>query len=84
MLELTVPWEDWIEETHEHMKAKYVKLLVCRHNWWKSMEVGCIGFSGESLQRDNQSPWNQRRAGKKSLHGHQQICRKSVVEEGNL
>ncbi|KAK0149243.1 hypothetical protein N1851_010225 [Merluccius polli] len=54
ILELTVPWEDRIEEAHERKRAKYAELSSeCRNNGWKAhcepVEVGCQGFAGRSL-----------------------------------
>ncbi|KAK0146506.1 hypothetical protein N1851_014169 [Merluccius polli] len=56
ILELTVPWEDRIEEAHECKRAKYAELSSeCRNNGWKArcepVEVGCRGFAGRSLLR---------------------------------
>lgn len=56
ILELTVPWEDRIEEAHERKRAKYAELSSeCRNNGWKvrcePVEVGCRGFAGHSLLR---------------------------------
>lgn len=56
LLELTVPWEDWLEEGHKHKKAKYLKLVEqCRRHGWKAccepIEVGCRGFVGQSLHQ---------------------------------
>ncbi|KAL4001244.1 hypothetical protein ACER0C_006543 [Sarotherodon galilaeus] len=45
LLELTVPWEEHMEETHERKRAKYSELVEeCR-------KVGCRGFAGQSLCR---------------------------------
>ncbi|XP_015234767.1 PREDICTED: uncharacterized protein LOC107087608 [Cyprinodon variegatus] len=56
LLELTVPWEDRIEEAQERKRAKYAELIAeCRRNGWKArcepIEVGCRGFAGRSLHR---------------------------------
>ena len=56
LLELTVPWEDRIEEANERKRAKYMELISeCRSNGWKArcepVEIGCRGFAGRSLQR---------------------------------
>ncbi|KAI4881119.1 hypothetical protein NFI96_020517, partial [Prochilodus magdalenae] len=56
LLELTVPWEDRMEEAKERKKAKYADLVAeCRRNGWKArcepIEVGCRGFAGQSLHR---------------------------------
>ena len=56
LLELTVPWEDRIEEANERKRAKYSELTAeCRSNGWKArcepVEIGCRGFAGHSLQR---------------------------------
>ena len=37
LLELTVPWEDRIEEANERKRAKYSELTTeCRSNGWKA------------------------------------------------
>ncbi|XP_061902037.1 uncharacterized protein LOC133649222 [Entelurus aequoreus] len=56
LLELTVPWEDRMEEAQERKRAKYADLVAdCRRNGWKArcepIEVGCRGFAGKSLHR---------------------------------
>lgn len=56
LLELTVPWEDRIDEANERKRAKYSELTSeCRDNGWKArcepVEIGCRGFAGHSLQR---------------------------------
>ncbi|KAL0159871.1 hypothetical protein M9458_043596, partial [Cirrhinus mrigala] len=56
LLELTVPWEDRIEEAFERKKAKYLELVEdCRRKGWRArcepIEVGCRGFPGQSLHR---------------------------------
>ncbi|KAL3972927.1 tetraspanin-7 [Sarotherodon galilaeus] len=56
LVELTVPWEDRMEEAHERKRVKYSKLVEeCRSNgWWarcQPIEVGCRGFAGQSLCR---------------------------------
>ncbi|XP_067284127.1 uncharacterized protein [Pseudorasbora parva] len=56
LLELTVPWEDRIEEANERKRAKYAELVEeCRNNGWRArcepIEVGCRGFAGQSLCR---------------------------------
>ncbi|XP_053339380.1 uncharacterized protein LOC128510861, partial [Clarias gariepinus] len=56
LVELTVPWEDRLEEAHERKKAKYAEIVVeCRNKGWKArcepVEVGCRGFAGQSLPR---------------------------------
>ncbi|XP_062387675.1 uncharacterized protein LOC134076569 [Sardina pilchardus] len=54
LLELTVPWEDRMEEAFERKRAKYEGLVGdCRSSGWKTrcdpIEVGCRGFAGQSL-----------------------------------
>ena len=54
MLELTVPWEDRIEEAYERKKAKYSDLQEqCREKGWKvwlyPVEIGARGFPAQSL-----------------------------------
>ncbi|RXN15823.1 reverse transcriptase [Labeo rohita] len=56
LVELTVPWEDRMEEAHERKRAKYTEIVVeCRNKGWKArcepVEVGCRGFAGQSLPR---------------------------------
>ncbi|KAK7930435.1 hypothetical protein WMY93_006830 [Mugilogobius chulae] len=56
LLELTVPWEDRIEEAFERKRAKYRELVdQCRSQGWQArcnpIEVGCRGFAGQSLVR---------------------------------
>ena len=56
LLELTVPWEDRMEEAYERKSAKYEELAsVCRSKGWRTwcdpIEVGCRGFAGQSLCR---------------------------------
>lgn len=56
LLELTVPWEDRIEEANEKRRAKYTGLVEdYRSNRWRTrcepIEVGCRGFVGRSLCR---------------------------------
>lgn len=46
LLELTVPWEDRMEEAHERKRTKYSKLVEeCQSNGWRArcqpIEVGC-------------------------------------------
>ena len=54
ILELTVPWEERIEEANERKRAKYRELVEeCRGRGWRTfdepIEVGCRGFAGRSL-----------------------------------
>ncbi|XP_054628013.1 uncharacterized protein LOC129179159 [Dunckerocampus dactyliophorus] len=54
LLELTVPWEDCIEEANERKRSKYQELVEqCLRAGWKArcepIEVGCRGFAGRSL-----------------------------------
>ncbi|XP_071145057.1 uncharacterized protein [Mytilus edulis] len=56
LLELTVPWEDRIEETYERKMAKYQQLVEdCKQRGWRTwcmaIEVGCRGFAGQSMWR---------------------------------
>ena len=56
LLELTVPWEDCIEEANERKRSKYAEPAAdCRRYSLKAqcepVEVGCQGFAGHSLQR---------------------------------
>ena len=63
MLELTVPWEERIEDANERKRAKYQELVEeCRSRGWRTFyqprEVGCRGFARRSLwtgrERSNQ------------------------------
>ena len=54
--ELTVPWEDNIDEAHERKLSKYTELAAeCRDRGWKALcypfEVGCRGFIANSFQK---------------------------------
>ena len=56
MVELTVPWEERIEEAYERKRLKYQPLVdECIERGWKTwclpVEVGCRGFAGQSLWR---------------------------------
>ncbi|XP_049324773.1 uncharacterized protein LOC125789951 [Astyanax mexicanus] len=54
LLELTVPWEDRMEEANERKRLKYQELVEeCQRKGWKAhcvpIEVGCRGFAARSL-----------------------------------
>lgn len=56
LVELTVPWEDRMEEAFERKKAKYLELVeACRGSGWRArcepIEVGCRGFLSQSVYR---------------------------------
>ncbi|XP_038131552.1 uncharacterized protein LOC119776958 [Cyprinodon tularosa] len=56
LLELTVPWEDRMEEAHERKRAKYLELIeACRCRGWRArcepIEVGCRGFLSQTVHR---------------------------------
>ena len=56
MMELTVPWEERMDEAQERKRAKYQELTEeCRRQGWitrcEPIEVGCRGFAGQSLCR---------------------------------
>ena len=56
LVELTVPWEENIEEAYERKKAKYESLRAeCEDRGWSSVvlpvEVGCRGFVGRSTTK---------------------------------
>lgn len=57
LIELTVPWEERIKEAHERKLGKYQPLIHCREpaerveSLESTSEVGCRGFSGQSLWR---------------------------------
>ena len=74
ILELTVPWEDRIEEANCRKTAKYQELVAeCRINGWKArnepFEVGCRGFTGRSLLNTF-----------KTLGIRGQQCRRAITE----
>ena len=74
ILELTVPWEDRIEEANCRKTAKYQELAAeCRINGWKArnepFEVGCRGFTGRSLLNTF-----------KTLGIRGQQCRRAITE----
>ena len=54
LVELTVPWEENVEEAYERKKARYEDLRAeCEDNGWSCVvlpvEVGCRGFVGRSV-----------------------------------
>ncbi|XP_061925310.1 uncharacterized protein LOC133664585 [Entelurus aequoreus] len=56
LLELTVPWEDRLEEAFERKLSKYAGLVSdCQQAGWRArcfpVEVGCRGFAARSLVR---------------------------------
>lgn len=56
LIELTVPWEERMEEAQERKLKKYQDLVLkSQQNGWKAwnlpVEVGCRGFAGQSLWR---------------------------------
>ncbi|XP_031418446.1 uncharacterized protein LOC105897391 [Clupea harengus] len=56
LLELTVPWEDRLEEAFERKLSKYAGLVSdCQQAGWRArcfpVEVGCRGFAARSLAR---------------------------------
>lgn len=53
LIELTVPWEERVDEAHEYKRAKYQeRVLECQEKGWKAwnllVEVGCRGFAAKS------------------------------------
>lgn len=53
IIELTVPWEDAVEEAFERKRLKYTELAAdAEQRGWKAkvcpVEVGCRGFVGKS------------------------------------
>ena len=53
IVELTVPWEENMEEAYERKKTRYETLRTeCEDNGWTChvipIEVGCLGFIGRS------------------------------------
>ena len=56
MIELTVPWEDRMEEANEKKRRKYQELVdECKAAGWmircEPVEVGAQGFIGQSMWR---------------------------------
>ena len=56
LVELTVPWEDHLEEAFERKKTKYETLRAdCETNGWHCnvvpVEIGCRGYTAKSLSR---------------------------------
>ncbi|XP_069118928.1 uncharacterized protein [Argopecten irradians] len=56
LVELTVPWEDRINDAYERKQAKYQDLVSdCQQRGWRMwclpVEVGCRGFVGQSMWR---------------------------------
>ncbi|KAJ8011010.1 hypothetical protein DPEC_G00053760 [Dallia pectoralis] len=56
LIELTVPWEERIEEAHERKLGNYQSLISeSQQGGWRAwnlpVEVGCRGFPGQSLWR---------------------------------
>ena len=56
IVELTVPWEDAVEEAYERKHLRYSELAAsCEQRGWKTrvcpVEVGCRGFVGKSTTR---------------------------------
>ena len=56
LLELTVPWEERMEEAQERKREKYQELVEdCRRNGWRTrcmpVEVGSRGFASHSLSK---------------------------------
>ena len=56
MIELTVPWEERVEESNERKLAKYQPLVdACKAKGWRTwcfaVEVGCRGFVAQSMWR---------------------------------
>ena len=56
LVELTVPWEERIQEAYERKRAKYDDLMEsCRSKGWSTwlfpVEVGCRGFPAQSVWR---------------------------------
>lgn len=54
LLKLTVPWEEWIEEAHVCKPVKHHSLILEGQQrgctaWNLAVEVGCRGFSRQSL-----------------------------------
>lgn len=55
-LDLTVPWEERMEEAQARKRAKYQELVEdCRRNGWRTtcmpVEMGSRGFANHSLSK---------------------------------
>lgn len=86
-LELTVPWEDWIVEANEPMRAKYAELVAeCRRNGLRvrcePVKVGCQGFVGHSLWRTLKE-LQCRRATKNILEAAEKVLLGLWIQKGN-
>ena len=56
LIELTVPYEERVDEAHERKRLKYQELVEqCQDKEWKTwcfpVEVGCRGFPAQSVWR---------------------------------
>jgi hypothetical protein len=56
LVELTVPWEENIDEAYERKMARYQELAeTCTNKGWKTwvfpVEIGCRGFPAKSLMK---------------------------------
>ena len=56
LIELTVPWEERMEEAFERKRKRYQELVDdCSQRGWKvwnfPVEVGCRGLVGQSMWR---------------------------------
>lgn len=54
IIELTVPWEDHLQEANERKREKYQDLVMeCEERGWRAdlwpVEVGCRGIVGRSV-----------------------------------
>ena len=54
LIELTVPYEERVDEAHERKRLKYQELVeLCQDKEWKTwcfpVEVGCRGFPAQSV-----------------------------------
>ena len=56
ILELTIPWEDRMDEAYERKAAKYQDLVMASQDkgwkaWCFPIEIGCRGYLGRSASR---------------------------------
>ena len=82
LLELTVPWEDRLEEAFERKLSKYTELAEhCQQAGWRvrclPVEVGCRGFAARSLLRASSSLGIQGVFKMKSVHSATEAAEKA-------
>ena len=82
LLELTVPWEDRLEEAFERKLSKYTELAEhCQQAGWRvrclPVEVGCRGFAARSLLRAFSSLGIEGVFKKKAVHSATEAAEKA-------